>query len=343
MAPPLSRAIAAAIATFAAAAMLAGPASLAGPADRGRESPAPPGAASTRIVATTTQCADLAREVCRGIDGLAVDGLMHAGVDPHIWRPTVSDVRMLAGADAVVCNGLMLEGRMSDVFPKLARRGTRVVELATAVPMDRLIAEGDGHAAADPHVWMDPSIWASAAHALADALAALRPGDAVALRANAGRFASRCSSVAESIELAVATVPPGARLMVTAHDAFRYFGRAFGIEVRGVQGVSTESQAGLADMKALADAIIDRRVPAVFVETSVPDRAVAALIESTALRGHVLRIGGSLYSDAMGEAGTPASRWDGMMIHNARTIVEALGGDASSIAPEVTVPAEAAP
>jgi manganese/zinc/iron transport system substrate-binding protein len=96
-------------------------------------------------------------------------------------------------------------------------------------------------------------------------------------------------------------------------------------------------------MKALADAIIDRRVPAVFVETSVPDRAVAALIESTALRGHVLRIGGSLYSDAMGEAGTPASRWDGMMIHNARTIVEALGGDASSIAPEVTVPAEAAP
>ncbi len=316
---------------------------LAGTAPRSTPGPAVPDRAAVRVVATTTQCADLARQVCAGIADFEVDGLMHAGVDPHLWRPTVSDVRRLAAADAVVCNGLMLEGRMSDVFPKLARRGTRVVELATAIPMDRLIAEGDGHAAADPHVWMDPAIWSLAAQALAESLAGMRPGRADDLRANAGRFAARCEAVAGSIERAVATVPERARLMVTAHDAFRYFGRAFGIEVRGVQGISTESQAGLADMRLLAGMLVDRGVPAVFVETSVPDRAVAALVESASLRGHTVGIGGALFSDAMGGAGTPEERWDGMMLHNARTIVEALGGDASSIAAGADARREATP
>jgi len=323
--------------------MLLAVVALAGTTLRVAPVPAPDGGAAVRVVATTTQCADLARQVCAGIPDFEVGGLMHAGVDPHLWRPTVSDVRKLASADAVVCNGLMLEGRMSDVFPKLARRGTRVVELATAIPMDRLIAEGDGHASADPHVWMDPAIWSSAAQALAESLAPLRPGRAAELRTNADRFAARCEAVAGSIERAVATVPARARLMVTAHDAFRYFGRAFGIEVRGVQGISTESQAGLADMRTLADTLIDRGVPAVFVETSVPDRAVAALIESSSLRGHPIRIGGALFSDAMGASGTAEERWDGMMLHNARTIVTALGGDASSIAAAPDARPEAAP
>ena len=342
MATPLSRAIAV---LAAVAAALAAVAALAAPRAGMGTTPArdPRAGRAVRIVATTTQCADLASTICAGIDGIEVVGLMHPGVDPHLWRPTVSDVRRLAEADAVVCNGLMLEGRMSDVFPKLARRGTRVVELATAVPMDRLIAEGDGHAAGDPHVWMDPAIWELAGHALADALGAMRPGDADRLHDNAERFGDRCRDVSESVERAVATIPERARLMVTAHDAFRYFGRAFGIEVRGVQGISTESQAGLADMKSLADAIIDRRVPAVFVETSVPDRAVAALIESAAVRGHALRVGGSLYSDAMGDAGTPQARWEGMMLHNARTIVEALGGDTSSLGGNSSKPSGGTP
>ena len=329
----MSRAIVAAFAAAAVAAAVASAVALAasGPGAGAVVGPDRAAGRAVRIVATTTQCADLAREVCGGIDGFEVVGLMQPGVDPHLWRPTVTDVRRLAEADAVVCNGLMLEGRMSDVFPKLARRGTRVVELAAAVPMDRLIAEGDGHASADPHVWMDPAVWSLAGDALAESLGAMRPTHADRLRQNAARFADRCHDVSESVERAVATIPEHARLMVTAHDAFRYFGRAFGIDVRGVQGVSTESQAGLADMKALADAIVDRRVPAVFVETSVPDRAMAALIESAAARGQALRIGGSLYSDAMGDVGTPQARWRGMMLHNARTIVEALGGDASSL------------
>ena len=299
---------------------------LAGTAPRATPGPAEPGRAAVRVVATTTQCADLARQVCAGIADFEVDGLMHAGVDPHLWRPTVSDVRMLAGADAVVCNGLMLEGRMSDVFPKLARRGTRVVELATAVPMDRLIAEGDGHAAADPHVWMDPSIWASAAHALADALAAFRPGDAGALRANAGRFASRCLSVAESIERAVATVPPDARLMVTAHDAFRYFGRAYDVEVVGVQGTSTEAEAGLADINRLVELIVSRGIPAVFVETSVSDRNVAALREGAMARGRSVALGGSLYSDSLGGPGSGAETLETALAANVETIVAGLTG-----------------
>ncbi len=284
-----------------------------------------------RVVATTTQCADLARTVCAGIPGASVAGMMNPGVDPHLYRPTVGDVRLLSTADMVVANGLMLEGRMGDVFPKLAARGTRVVDVGTLLPMDGLIAEAEAHGHADPHVWMDPALWAEAGRGLAEAIAAERPSWAPAARRNAEAFAARCDRLRAAVASAVATVPERARMVVTAHDAFGYFGRAFGLEVRGVQGISTESEAGLAELRGLATEIHERGIPAVFVESTLPDRAVRALIESVRARGGTLSPGGSLYADAMGPAGTDEATYLGMMRHNARTIVRSLGGDPAAI------------
>ncbi len=290
------------------------------------------------VVATSTPCADLARTVCAGVPGLRIEGLMPAGVDPHLWRPTAGGARILARADVVVANGLRLEGRMADVLPKLARSGCTVFEASSAIPMDRWRTAEDAHGQADPHVWMDPALWALAAEGLASCMAREDPGHADRYAANAAAFGLRCGRVAERVRAAIATIPPGRRLLVTAHDAFGYFGAAFGIEVRGVQGLSTESETGLANLRALLDEVVARGVPAVFVETSVPDRAVAALVEGARARGARLETGGTLHSDALGVPGTPAGDWEGMMLENARTIVGALGGDASGLDREGTAP-----
>lgn len=290
------------------------------------------------VVATSTLCADLARTVCGDVPGTHVRGLMPAGVDPHLWRPTAGGARDLVRADVVVANGLRLEGRMADVLPKLARSGRTVFEASSAIPMDRWRMANDAHGQPDPHVWMDPALWARAAEGLADCMAREDPPHAERYAANAASFALRCARVAELIRTAVATIPPERRLLVTAHDAFGYFGDAFGIEVRGIQGLSTESETGLANLRALLDEVVARGVPAVFVETSVPDRAVAALVEGARARGARLATGGTLYSDALGAPRSPAGDWEGMMLQNARTIVGALGGDASGLAREGAVP-----
>lgn len=302
---------------------------------------APPGAGTRggrTVVATSTLCADLARTVCDGVPGVRVEGLMPAGVDPHLWRPTAGGARALADARMVVANGLRLEGRMADLLPKLARSGCTVFEASSAVPMDRWRVEEGSAGHADPHVWMDPALWALAAGGLAEALARDDPAHAARYRSNASAFASRCERVARRVRDAVGTIPPQRRMLVTAHDAFGYFGGAFGLEVRGVQGLSTESETGLADLRTLTDEVVARGVPAVFVETTVPDRAVAALVEGAGARGAALANGGTLHSDALGPPGSAADDWEGMMLSNARTIVTALGGDASGLADERTDP-----
>lgn len=277
-------------------------------------------AAPVRVVATTSIGADLARQVCADVPGVSVMSLMGPGVDPHIYRPTVRDVRALADAQVVVAHGLLLEGRMEDLWPKLERRGTAIVVLSDAVD-----------ARGDPHIWMDASMWAAAAQRAGDALAAALPGRADAVRAGAARVAERWRALDAQVKAAVATIPPERRLLVTAHDAFGHFGAAYGMDVRGVQGISTEAETGLADLRALVDEIVARRVPAVFHETSVPDRAIKALIESAAARGHTLRNAAALHSDALGPPGSGADTYEGMMRSNVRAIVEALGGDASAM------------
>ncbi|MSQ90941.1 MAG: manganese transporter [Phycisphaerales bacterium] len=288
------------------------------------------GAPQLQVVATTGMIGDMVKRIVG--DRAQVTTLMGEGVDPHLYKVTVSDVRALAAADVVIANGLMLEGRMGDVFAKLRRRGRLVIEAgANLSDAQRLHSEGS-HGHPDPHIWMDPTIWSQCALHVAAELARRDPVNAAAYRANGQALTVEWAAADQAIALAIATVAPKRRVLVTAHDAFAYFGRHYGVDVMGIQGISTESESGLADIRRLIDLLVDRQVPAVFVETSVSDKNVLALVEGAGARDREIRIGGSLYSDAMGEAGTPEGTYTGMIKRNAHTIVQALGGDATSLA-----------
>jgi manganese/zinc/iron transport system substrate-binding protein len=276
-------------------------------------------AATPLIVATTGMIADAAR----ALTGLPVTALIGPGMDPHGHRPTRSDILALSRADIVLWHGLNLEAQFADLMADLAQRST-VLAVAEALPRDRLLANPEYPDRPDPHVWFDHSLWSDVTQALEPVLAPVAPD--VATRAAAYR--AEIAAMAEYAATRLATIPQDMRLLITAHDAFAYFGRAFGLEVQGVQGISTESEAGLARITELVDLLVARQVPAVFVESSVSDRALRALIEGTAARGHDVQIGGELFSDAMGPEGSYEGTWVGMLDHNATTITRALGGDA---------------
>lgn len=310
----------------AAAVVVAGCASEAG-SSRRRDAGGP-----LRVVATTTIVADLVRQV--GGPRVEVDCLMAAGIDPHSYKATPRDADRLAAADLVVASGLHLEGRLADLLQRLGRR-TPVVAVADALPRERLLISGPG--IADPHVWFDASLWALTPPVVAAALADLDPAGAEAYHAAAAAVVERLERLHDTVRDRIASIPLERRVLVTAHDAFRYFGRAYAIEVVGVQGLSTESEAGLGDINRLVDRIVDRRIPAVFVETSVSDRNVTAIIEGAAARGHAVAVGGRLYSDALGGPGSGAETLEAALTANADTIVAALEAGWSSpggVAPE---------
>lgn len=285
------------------------------PASRGADVPA----GRVRVVATTTIVADLVAQV--GGDRVVVDCLMAPGIDPHSYKATPRDADRLAAADLVVASGLHLEGRLADLLARLARRRP-VVAVGDHLPRERLLVEGTGHA--DPHVWSDASLWALAAPVVADALTGLDPDGAAEYREAAGRVAGRLESLHDDLAARIAMIPADRRVLVTAHDAFRYLGRAYGLEVVGVQGASTESEAGLGHINRMVDLLVARRIPAVFVETSVSDRNVAALVEGAAARGHVVALGGRLYSDSLGVAGSGAETLEAALAANVNAIVTAL-------------------
>jgi len=288
-----------------------------------QDGPRPPYTA----IATTGMVADIVRQVV-GERGEVI-GLMGTGVDPHLYKPTRGDVGRVRQADVVFYTGLMLEGRMADTFVRVARAGKPVYPVTELIDESFLLEppEFEGHW--DPHVWMDVSAWSACVEAVAEALATeLDPARAEAYRERAAVYRSELEALEAYIEQVIGSIPENQRVLVTAHDAFNYFGRAYGIEVMGVQGLSTESEAGLDDINRLVDVIVERGVPAVFVESSVSDRNVRALVEGAAERGHEVRIGGELFSDAMGAAGTYEGTYIGMMDHNATTIARALGGEA---------------
>lgn len=275
------------------------------------------------VVATTTVVADLARQV--GGDRVTVESLMPPGVDPHSYKATPGDADRLAGADLVLASGLHLEGRLASLLGKLGRR-MRVVAVADGLPDDRLLAAGPGMH--DPHVWFEPRLWAGCAAPVAEALAAVDPPHADEYRDRAAAYAARLAALDDELGRLIAEIPVGRRVLVTAHDAFRYFGRAYGIEVVGVQGTSTESEAGLGDINRLVDLVVEREIPSVFVETSVSDRNVTALQEGARSRGHELRLGGRLYSDSLGGPGSGAETLEDMLRANVATIVAGLAGKA---------------
>ncbi|HYH19303.1 MAG TPA: zinc ABC transporter substrate-binding protein [Azospirillum sp.] len=278
------------------------------------------------VVATTGMVADLARAVAG--DRAEVAALMGEGVDPHLYKPTRSDMARLLRADVVLINGLRLEGKMSDAFERLSASGKPVVAVAEGVDEARLIAPPEFAGHHDPHVWMDVSLWTQALESTRDALSSADPAGAEAYARNADAYAAQLRDLDAYARRVLESIPANARVLVTAHDAFTYLGRAYGIEVRGIQGISTESEAGLQTIEELVALLAERKVPAVFPETSVSERNVLALVEGAAARGHAVALGGALYSDAMGAPGTYEGTYVGMIDHNVTTIARALGGDA---------------
>jgi len=305
-----------ALAALALAALACGAAGCGGAGERRRDGP-------LNVVATTGMVADAAARI--GGDRVRVVGLMGPGVDPHLYKASEGDVRRLQEADLVLYNGLHLEAKMGEVLGRLgASRPARAV--ASAVDPADLRATPGFAGAHDPHLWFDVRLWRNAVAAVGEALAAADPQGADDYRRRLDDYRAELDSLDAWVRRRVATVPESSRVLATAHDAFGYFGRAYGLEVRGLQGTSTATEAGTRDVQDLAAFLAERRVPAVFVESSVPPRAVEALRAAVRARGHDVRIGGSLYSDALGDPGGPAATYVGMVRANVTTIVEALGG-----------------
>jgi manganese/zinc/iron transport system substrate-binding protein len=277
------------------------------------------------VVATTGMIADAAREV--GGDLVEVQALMGPGVDPHAFRQTRSDITAMSNADLVLWNGLYLEAQLEEFLLELGQQQP-VVAVAEAVPENLLIGSEDYEGRFDPHLWMNPNLWSRVVVAIRDAMTEVHPEGAESFATNADAYLGRLNELARYTTEVLSTVPVESRVVLSSHDAFNYFGNAYGFEVVGIQGISTESEAGLQRIAELVDLLVDRDIRAVFVETSVSDRNIRALIEGAAAEGHEVVIGGELFSDAMGEPGTYEGTYIGMIDHNATTIATALGGQA---------------
>jgi len=278
-----------------------------------------------KVVATTGMIADSARQV--GGDQVEVQALMGPGVDPHAYRQTRSDIVAMTNADLVLWNGFYLEAQMEEFLLELAQEQP-VVPVAEALPENLLIGSEDYEGRYDPHVWMNPNLWARVVLAIRDAMIEVRPEGAETFTANADAYLEELRELTRYTSDVLASVPVESRVVLSSHDAFNYFGNAYGFEVVGIQGLSTESEAGLQRIAELVDLLVERDIGAVFVETTVSDRNIRALIEGAAAEGHEVIIGGELFSDAMGEPGTYKGTYIGMIDSNATTVTRALGGDA---------------
>lgn len=298
-------------------------------ADQGDKASEARGDASYRVVCTVGMITDVVREIAG--ERAVVEGIIGEGVDPHLYKPNRADVIQLQAADLIFYNGLLLEGKMGDVLLQMATSGRPVYAVTEQILGDEqyLMEKDDDSGYTDPHVWMDVAGWRTGVDVIARGLIDYDPAHAEDYRARAEAYSQRLTGLHDYALEAVATIPEGRRVLVTAHDAFRYMGRAYGLEVRGIQGFSTESEAGVRDLEELIDFIVEREIPAVFVESSVSDKNVRALVEGARARGHEVRIGGELFSDAMGQPGTYEGTYIGMIDHNVTTIVNALGGEAA--------------
>lgn len=278
-----------------------------------------------QVVATVGMVADIVREV--GGDHVQVMQICGSGVDPHLYKATRDDVAALSKADMIFYSGLMLEGKMTDTLVKMAR-SRPVIAVTESLDESILLEPEDLQGHYDPHVWMDVSAWSSCVSVVCEALSEFAPSHATEFAANAEAYREQLKALHEYGVKSVASVPQDSRVLVTSHDAFNYLGRAYGLDVQGVQGISTESEAGLQRVGELVDALVAKNVQAVFIESSVPRKSIDSLIEGAKSKGHEVSVGGELFSDAMGNNGTYEGTYVGMLDHNITTIVRALGGDA---------------
>jgi manganese/zinc/iron transport system substrate-binding protein len=277
-----------------------------------------------RVVATTGMIADAVKRV--GGDRVEVDTLMGPGVDPHRYIPRADDLTRLQKADVIFYNGLHLEGKMTDVFEEMRHR-VRTVAVAEAIDKKELRQAEEGvEGEHDPHVWFDVRLWMRCVESVRDALAEVDPAHATTYRDNAAGYLKELEALHEEVLAKAKRVADGRRVLITAHDAFGYFGRAYGFEVKGLQGVSTASDTSSNDVRELAEFIGHRKIPAIFGETSVPDRGIKAVQESvrSKYKFDVRLAEAALYSDALGEPGSGGETYVGMVRHNIDAIVGAL-------------------
>jgi len=279
-----------------------------------------------RIVTTCGMVTDIVAQVA-GEHG-KVDGLMGEGVDPHLYKPTRDDIAKLSEADVIIYSGLMLEGRMADTFAKMSRKGVAVFAVTELLQDDYLMEpeEFDGHW--DPHVWNDVKAWISGVDAVAKALGEYDPTNADKYAANAATYNAELAKLDAYAKKSIATIPEKQRVLITAHDAFGYFSRAYEIKVMSAQGVTTMAEAAISDINKIVEFVVKNKVSAIFIENIVSDRNVKAIVEGANAQGHKLKIGGELYSDAMGPEGTYEGSYIGMVDHNITLITRKLGGEA---------------
>jgi manganese/zinc/iron transport system substrate-binding protein len=279
-------------------------------------------------VATVGMVADMVRAV--GGEHVVVEQMLGAGVDPHLYKATRDDVRLILKADLVFYNGLFLEGKMIDILQKVSQ--TRpVFALSDGLDQQQLVGDSESEDHYDPHVWMDVAFWSQGIDEVLERLSEYDPQHSADFERNAERYREELRQLDAYAKTTLATIPKERRIFLTSHDAFHYFGRAYDLEVMGIQGISTESEAGLRRVNELVDLIVEKKVPAVFFESSVPQRSIEAIVAGASSRGHRVEILGPLYSDAMGDAGTYEGTYVGMIDHNVTLVARGLGGTAPAL------------
>lgn len=275
-----------------------------------------------KVVATVGMITDVVVNI--GGDRVQATGLMGPGVDPHLYKVSAGDVSLMVSADVIFYNGLHLEGKMSEIFEQMNRRGRRAVAVTADIDPSLLLSSSQFQGAHDPHVWFDVALWMKAAEKVRDSLVEIDPTHREGYATRGQAYLAKLQALHEEVKAEAQRVPAAQRVVITAHDAFNYFGHAYGFEVRGLQGLSTATEAGTADVKGLAEFIVKRKIPAIFVESSVPKRNIEAVQAAVKARGFDVKIGGELFSDAMGTPGTPEGTYLGMVRHNVKQIVSAL-------------------
>lgn len=274
------------------------------------------------VVTTTTMITDLVNNI--GGDLVNTQGLMGSGVDPHLFKASEGDVSKLVNADVIFYNGLHLEGKLVEVFEKMGSKTTNTIELGAALDKSQLIGSEYFASNYDPHVWFNIAFFKQFAKKVTAVLSEKDPENAAAFLENETLFLKKLETLEEKVLTTIETLPKEKRILVTAHDAFNYFGKNYGFNVVGLQGISTATEAGVQDVQKLATFIIENKVKAIFVESSVPKRTIEALQAAVKSKDHEVVIGGTLYSDALGSAGTVEGTYIGMFEYNVNTIVEAL-------------------
>lgn len=274
-----------------------------------------------KVTTTIAQIADAVKHI--GGERVMVSSLMGPGVDPHLYQATQGDIKKLAEADIIFYNGLQLEGKMNEILETISREKPTYA-LGERVPTELLKADEDNPDQYDPHIWFDIPLWKEALKQITEALIQLDPEHEAVYREHEVSYFQELDELHQYALEQIETIPEESRVLITAHDAFGYFGEAYGLEVMGLQGLSTEAEYGLRDVQELIELVISRDIKAVFIESSISERSIQAVIEGAKERGHDLVIGGELFSDAMGEEGTPEGTYVGMFKHNIDTIVGSL-------------------